>query len=588
MKMSPRVSRLVEKLRKGVDHEELWPHMVTLARWEKPAGSSGERKAFEFIAKIMKGYGWKVQPINPHVYLSLPVSARLRVLGRSPFDVDCITHSYATSTSAGGLEAKVTYLTPKQRAEKTSKRDLEGQIGMVDGLATNQLVQMLESRGAVAAIFINDDELHNMALSAVWGTPVPETAPRLPRIPVVSIRWNDGQRIQKLGAGARVKIRTEVWSGFKNLPMLTCRLAPTNRLADPDTYVMFSGHVDTWHIGAGDNGSANVAMMEVARLLALHRKEMRRGAEMNFWSGHSQGRYAVSTWFADHHWERINRGCVAHVNFDTTGGGGMTVYDEHPVVKELEDLAGSAIATVIGRKAKPSRLSRTGDHSFMGIGLPAAFSVLNRVPAGVETKITLGARAGGGNPWWWHSVHDTLDKMDPEILENNIRIYATMAGALCAEAVPPLNYTKAAKEILDVLKSYQKTAGRQFDLGPALAEGRRLVGLAGRLERRRVSLLMKDGKGAARTASAEMNRCLMRLSRILIPLGYSEVDPFDQDVAQPIPAVPRLRGINRLNDLDPKSNDFGFLVTRLTRSQNKVVHELRRACEAIEETLSAR
>ena len=588
MKMSPRVNRLVQKLREGVCHEELWPHMETLARWEKPAGSPGERRALEYIAKVMKGYGWKVEAMNPRVYLSLPVAAKLRALGRSPFDAECITHPYSVSTPKGGLEAPLVFLSEKERGEKPGERDLEGKIAMIVGLATNQLVQTAESRGAVAAVFINDDELHNMALSSVWGTPTPESAPRLPHIPVVSLRWDDGQRLRKMGPGARVRVHSTVWSGFKSLPMLRCQLRPANRLADPDTYVLFSGHVDTWYIGAGDNGSANVAMMEVARLLALNRKELRRGAEMNFWSGHSQGRYAVSAWFADHNWERMNRCCAAHVNFDTTGGGGMTVYDEHPVVKELEDLAGHAIATMIGRKAKPSRLSRTGDHSFMGIGIPASFSVINRVPAGVQTKITLGARAGGGNPWWWHSVHDTLDKMDPEILEKNTRIYATMAGALCGEAVLPLNYAKTAKEILDVLKRYQKAAGKRFDLGPSLAEGRRLVALAGQLERRRLSLIPKDGKGAARAASARVNQCLMRLGRILIPVNYSEVDRFDQDAARPIPPVPRLRAVGRLSGMDPKSNAFGFLVTRLTRSRNRVVHELQQACMAIEETIAAR
>jgi Zn-dependent M28 family amino/carboxypeptidase len=52
-----------------------------------------------------------------------------------------------------------------------------------------------------------------------------------------------------------------------------------------DHFVLFSGHVDAWHFGAMDNGSANATMLEVARLLASRRDSLRRGIPFAFWSG---------------------------------------------------------------------------------------------------------------------------------------------------------------------------------------------------------------------------------------------------------------------------------------------------------------
>ena len=36
-------------------------------------------------------------------------------------------------------------------------------------------------------------------------------------------------------------------------------------------------------------------------------REWRRGLRVVFWSGHSQGRYSGSTWYADTHWEELER-----------------------------------------------------------------------------------------------------------------------------------------------------------------------------------------------------------------------------------------------------------------------------------------
>jgi Zn-dependent M28 family amino/carboxypeptidase len=111
---------------------------------------------------------------------------------------------------------------------------------------------------------------------------------------------------------------TRVRTGWMPIPHLVGELAGRHE----DRFVLFSGHVDSWHYGAMDNGTANATMLEVARLLAGRRSALRRGIRFAFWSGHSHGRYAGSAWYADHAWRELHQRCVVHLNIDSTGARG--------------------------------------------------------------------------------------------------------------------------------------------------------------------------------------------------------------------------------------------------------------------------
>src|SRR5690606_31051813 len=175
--------------------------------------------------------------------------------------------------------------------------------------------------GVRALICISGEHLHEMTVSPVWGSPTPETLDMLPQVPVISVDSATGEQLKALidGAEARVRVTTVVDTRWRKIPVLLADLDVEGR-----DHVMFSGHVDSWHYGAMDNGSANATMIEVARILANHRDELRRGVRFAFWSGHSQARYAGSTWFADAYWFDLRDRCVAHVNVDSTGGKGAT------------------------------------------------------------------------------------------------------------------------------------------------------------------------------------------------------------------------------------------------------------------------
>src|SRR5213593_2122227 len=127
--------------------------------------------------------------------------------------------------------------------------------------------------GVLGQIHVLMDHLHNMIVTTIWGTPAPETAWRIPATPCLSILGADGERLRGLLARGplRVRMTTRVRTGWTPIPHLVGELHGQRE----DRFVLFSGHVDSWHYGAMDNGTANATMLEVARLLATRRAPAR-------------------------------------------------------------------------------------------------------------------------------------------------------------------------------------------------------------------------------------------------------------------------------------------------------------------------
>ena len=108
--------------------------------------------------------------------------------------------------------------------------------------------------------------------------------------------------------------------------------------------------------------------------------------------------------------------------------------------------------------------------------------------------------------------------------------------------------------------------GPRFDLAPALDAARslaeRLDGVAGQLA------------GVAPAEAEDVNRALMRLSRILVPLTYTSGDRFGHDLALPLAPLAGLQQARELAALDPNSDAFKFARVALRRELNRVVHAL--------------
>jgi hypothetical protein len=542
----PGVEIGVEAVVAEVDRDRLMAHCAEFAKRVKLSGTPEERESFLYLEAACAAMGFRTQLLDHDAYISLPGEARVVVEGR---DLTAITHSFSLPSGEGGLTAPLIDL-GAGRAEDFAARDCRGRIVLVDGIASPAAAALARAAGAAGQLHVSPHEhLHEMCISPVWGSPSEATLGQMPTTVVCTVSLADGQALRARLAEAQdlaVTLHAAVDTGWRTTPLLVADMDGAGGEDAP--FVLLSGHHDTWYYGVMDNGSANATMLEAARVAAAHRASWRRGLRICFWSGHSHGRYSGSTWYVDQHHADLDRRCVAHVNVDSTGGVGATDMGSNGVVATLAELARDATAAVTGEVHHGKRPSRSSDQSFWGIGIPSMFgSVSQQPPGGVAMRNALG--------WWWHTPHDTLDKVDPDFLLRDTRVVAHALWRLLADPVLPLRPV----DELDALAAELEGLRR----GPAAALADELLAAAARV------------REAA--AGATSDAAMMALCRALVSLDYARADRFAHDPALPVPAWPALEPIRALAAAEAGTDRARFLAVDAVRARNRV----RAALEAV-------
>lgn len=565
----------------------LMDYTAQIARFERLSGSEEERASFRYVQEVLSGFGMPTQLLEHDAYISLPGPARLEV-GGAP-GPECYTTSFGVNTPPEGVTAELIYCGSGTPAELAGL-DLRGKIALLDGLPAAPKSLAVEAAGAVGQINIAGQHLHWMIISPVWGNPTPDRLDRLPKRPCVTIRSADGEALKARVQRERVEatLHTQVDTGWRKTPLLLAEIPGAE-----EEFVLFSGHLDSWALGAMDNGTANATMIECAQLLWERRAHLRRSVRLAFWSGHSHGRYSGSAWYADQNWEELHQRCVCHLNIDSVGAKGASVLTEAVVMAETRDLARAVVQEQTGQEFEGRRIGRMGDQSFLGMGVPSLFmSLSEQEPSEDETSramtLRLGGRKSGGLGWWWHTAEDTMDKIDEANLVRDTRVYAAILWRLATSPILPLNPAAGTAEVLGLLKGLQEAAGERFDLSRALERAERLAALAAELQgfaTRAAADLTGAGQTGADPTSvdlAELNGLLRAISRALVPINYTAGSAFDQDPALPTPPIPGLDPVRRLAALDPGSDEARFLSTQLVRARNRVEHALLQALTVTE------
>jgi Iap family predicted aminopeptidase len=546
-------------------------HTESVGQWVRISGSPDERKAFEYIESELRAHGYHVTIYESDALIGYPLESRLEMTHPFSKAFVCNGYSLSPSTSDAGVTGELIYV-GSGLAGSYDDLDARKKIAVSDGLAMPEKALAAQMAGAIAQIHISGAQIHEMCISPVWGSPTPATKDLLPSVPAVSVSQEDGDTIKEaLKTGTvLMNLYTQPFRGWRKIPTLIADL-PTNHQGE---YVLFSGHVDSWHYGVMDNGTANATQLEVARLLAERADELRRGVRFAFWSGHSHGRYAGSAWYADEFWHDIHDNCVCHVNIDSVGAVGATVLEEAPTMAETYGFAKRILKETTGVDLEYRRISRSSDQSFWGHGIPSLFGTfseqeLDATPAAKAQSQLLGASGrGGGLGWWWHTTEDLLDKIDPDNLKRDAQVYAEALWQLTTDEYLPFSFADAADEMAEALKSYQTTEALSFE---------RTIGLA-----RALAVELREIESSTAFTAEQSNQLCMDLSRILIPINYTRTGPFEQDLALSSRSVPGLSDATKLQNLNPTSDEHHHLKTQLLRERNRVEHGLKQAIAKVE------
>jgi len=559
--------------------ETAWQLVERFANLNRESGSADEREAARYIEERLREAGVPVEVYTPTLYLSLPRGAQVTVEGDAPLTLQAKTPSFSVSTGDGGRTGRLVYL-PSGFATGSSdlfdsnlagaSGDLEGAIVLTEGLPLPQKVLDIQQTGAAAAIFINPGErIHEAICTPIWGGPDLENHHRRPTMAVVGISRPDGdqllERVKAAEAEGReltVTVKTWLEEGLYPCPV---PVATIPGCEEPEKFVLLHGHLDSWHYGIGDNAVGDGALLELAIGLWQHRAALRRSVRIAWWPGHSQGRYAGSTWYADHFGVDLAENAVAHVNCDSPGCRWATVFKEVSWTPELEAFTQQAIRDVTGLESSGERPPRAGDWSFNNLGVSGTLMLSSTMPDDLRAEKGYYGVGGCGGNIEWHTEADTLEVADREILTRDIKVYGAVVWRLATWERLPHRFRATVADMKASLQAYATAVQDRFDLSPVTEELGRLDDALARLE-------------AAEGVPARVyNEAILRLSRILVRLHFAKEEPFRQDPALQVPPLPSLAAAHRLAELEPGTPEAQFALNSLTRGRNRVVFGLREA-----------
>src|SRR5215217_3777653 len=224
-------------IRDAVSAAELERHLAGVTAEVRLSGSPEEGRAFDYIEEQLTQFGYDVQRFQSESLIGYPVRASLQVLGESPLEIRANGYSLSPSTGPKGVTGDLIYVGPGMPADYAGI-DARGKIVLSDGLAMPGKARAASLAGAIGQIHANDEQIHEMCILPVWGTPIPETASLLPNVPAVGIDRADGDRlVAALREGPlRARLVTQPYRAWDPIPTLVADLPGMSE----DRFILFS------------------------------------------------------------------------------------------------------------------------------------------------------------------------------------------------------------------------------------------------------------------------------------------------------------------------------------------------------------
>jgi hypothetical protein len=560
---------------------ELVETFSTMHRWRPEDVNRGA----DAIGKRLKKLGIPYEMHEPTIYLSVPLDASVK-LGRKTYRAKPPSMSLSMPE---GVSGALVYLDADEEKFRSYTRDpkeifkdggvdgptrVGGKIAILNGFANPGTCSLLEEWGARAVIAVNPGvDIHWGTCTTIWGSPDLDDLPRKPKIPVVAVNNPDGQElIAAAKAGQTAKVKTEMLEGWfpQKVPVVTIPGA-----TEPDRFVLVHGHYDSWEVGVGDNATGDATLLELARVLTKNQGKLRRSVRIAWWPGHSTGRYAGSTWFADHFAADLDEACVAQINCDSPGCRWATSYHQTTCMPEAREHVRAIISEIAAQEPKFKRPNQAGDYSFNNIGISSYYMLSSTMPDDLRAQKNYYAVSGCGGNIAWHTENDTLEIADKDVLMTDMRIYLLSVLRHANAAVLPVDWRAALAEFTETIAAYQKAAGKAFDLGPAKAA---TEALAAKVDALYAAIAKK------KLDERKANEALMRLARVLVPVNFTKEARFRHDPAYAAPPLPTLSAARDLVGAEPEK--AGFIRTQLMRGQNRYCGALREAARIVDAALA--
>jgi len=578
------------RLTDAVSIDEPWALLEEFAQLERVSGTDDERAAAAYLTDRLDANGVDYNRYDPELYISQPHDASITVDDGvfEPGPVKTVAFSASRAVTGElvyvgeaeqsdvGADDEGQYHAVNVTRPYGDVGDLSGKIALTAaGSLSIRATRVLEEKGAAGVIAIHEHERepHDGIATSVWGGAPPyDEKERIPDIPIANVTRPDGDGLWSYADAEtthEVTLETDVTTDWMACPIVEARIEAGDADPDDDDFVLLHGHYDSWAVGIADNATGDAGLLELARVFEEHSDDLQRDLRVAWWPGHSTGRYAGSTWYADEFAMDLVEDCVAHVDMDSPGAKGSTEYvDMACWMPEMHGVVSSAIEDATGAPYSENRPRRAGDYSFNNLGLSGAFTLSSNIPADVRETMRWHTVGGcGGNADAWHLSTDTIDKAGKPELVRDIRMYAVLVSRLLRADVLPHDHARNVERHRSIVADYDDLAGEAFDFGPTLDA---LDDVADAVD------AFDDAVEAGEIDPATANETIKTLSRTLTRLNFVSDGQFEQDPAYNRPPYPRFENTSLFDVYDEADDEYRFLQVELKRAQNDAVFELRR------------
>jgi len=576
------------RLTDAVSIDEPWDLLEKFSQLERVSGTEDERAAAEYLTDRLDAFGVEYERYDPELYISQPHTASVTVDDGvfEPGPVKTVAFSASRAVTGElvyvgeaeqsdvGADDGSQYHAVNVTRPYADVSDLDGKIALTAaGSLSIRATRVLEEKGAAGVIAIQEHERepHDGIATSVWGGAPPyDERERIPDIPIANVTRPDGDELRTYADAEEfheVTLEADVTTDWMACPIVEARVEAGTADSDNEDFVLLHGHYDSWAVGIADNATGDAGLLELTRVFDEHSNELKRDLRVAWWPGHSTGRYAGSTWYADEFAIDIAEYCVAHVDMDSPGAKGSTEYvDMACWMPEMHGVVSSAIEDATGAPYSENRPRRAGDYSFNNLGVSGAFTLSSNIPADVRETMRWHTVGGcGGNADAWHLSTDTIDKAGKPELLRDIRMYAVLVSRLLRADVLPHDHRRNIKRHRSIVADYDELAGESFDFEPTLDALNDLDDAV-----KEFYDAVEAGEIDAQTA----NETIKTLSRTLTRLNFVSDGQFGQDPAYNRPPYPRFENTSLFEVYDEDDDEYRFLQVELQRAQNDAVFEL--------------
>jgi aminopeptidase YwaD len=402
------------------------------------SGTQGEREGAEYIASQMRRYGLQVK-FHEFEFLNwLPCNVEATLLkgGKEKRIQGIGEFVFSQATPPGGVEGELVFLESDHDAHFRSRR-LRGKIGLVIGAIDvskrETAIKFMES-GLKGVIYVDN------RIPFPWKAPI-GMAPQWRDdfyMPVVSAPYLKAIELEK-EIPARVRLNIDCWTGMNYSQNVIGEIRGSHY---PEEIIVVSSHLDSvlGNVGADDNASGCVFVLELARLMA----RLKPKRTIRFICYGVEEKLSVGAYLYMRSLERSEtRRIILCLNADSIASrvGGNIAYitgapELHDYFREQFDQGEVPVET-------RDEVNPYSDHFPLNIcGVPSVWATR--------------ANMLGSYYWALHSQHDNLNNVSPKILAQISASYAKILHDLVSRNSLPFARKIASKQMRKVKEIAQE------------------------------------------------------------------------------------------------------------------------------------